>query len=317
MRLLCSLKVLHALHGVAFEAKGVKIAAVHTCSHFFAERSRSLFKRVLIPTLVLSAFAANSLLCRLALRDAQIDAATFTAVRLLSGALALQLMLRLRSPFAHTAGSWRSAAALTSYAAAFSLAYVHLTAATGALILFGAIQLTMLGVGFFRGERLSLLQGAGFVLACAGLLVLLLPGVSAPPQSSALLMLSAGVGSGIYSLRGRGQADALAVSAGNFLRTIPLALVFSALSTAPFFTPRGLGLAFVSGAVTTGAAYALWYSVVKQLNVTSAAAVQLCVPVLAGLGGVAFLSESWTSRLSIAMPLVLGGVALVLTRRRA
>jgi drug/metabolite transporter (DMT)-like permease len=276
----------------------------------------SLFKKALIPTLVLSAFAANSLLCRLALRDAQIDAATFTGVRLVSGALALQIMLRLRAPFVRIGGSWKSAAALMGYAAAFSLAYVHLTAATGALLLFGAIQLTMLGVGFFRGERLSLLQGAGFVLACGGLLVLLLPGVSAPPQSSALLMLGAGVGSGIYSLRGRGHADALAVSAGNFLRTIPLALLFSALSGAPFFTLRGLALAIVSGALTTGAAYALWYSVVKQLSVTSAAAVQLCVPVLAALGGVAFLSESWTSRLSIAMPLVLGGVALVLTRRR-
>jgi drug/metabolite transporter (DMT)-like permease len=261
-------------------------------------------------TLAMSAFAGNSLLCRLALRQTNIDAASFTTVRLVSGALFLWWLLRRRSSAAR--GDNVSALALWVYAAAFSFAYLGLTAATGALILFGTVQVTMIGTALVRGERLSPRQGAGALLAIAGLAALLLPGVAAPPWFNGLLMIGAGVAWGVYSLRGKGVADPLAATAGNFMRSVVPALLLSLL-TLPQLSLDGPGVlyAVASGALASGAGYAVWYSVLPRLSATQAASVQLCVPVLAALAGVALLGEALTTRLVLCAAVVLTGVALV------
>jgi len=272
-------------------------------------------RTLLFTALAMLAFAANSLLCRLALRDTGIDAASFTSMRLLSGAIALWLIVRRRNGSALRAGNWISAAALFVYAAAFSFAYLSLSAATGALLLFGAVQATMIGVGLWRGERLSGLQTLGLVLALAGLAGLLLPGLSAPPLLGGALMLSAGAAWGVYSLRGRGVADAAAATAGNFLRAAPLALLLSALQLSPqHLDAHGLAYAFVSGALTSGVGYVVWYSALPGLKATQAATVQLSVPVITALGGIALLGESLSWRLVLAAVAILGGIALVLRK---
>ncbi len=270
---------------------------------------------VLLTLLAMLAFAGNSLLCRQALRGTEIDAASFTTVRILSGALALLVIVRWRG--GGLGGSWASAAALFGYAAAFSFAYLSLPAGTGALLLFGAVQATMIGVGLWSGERLRPVQTGGLVIALAGLVGLLLPGLAAPPWLGAVLMLGAGVAWGIYSLRGRGAGDPTAVTAGNFLRAVPFAL---ALSLATFsrasLDPAGVGYAAVSGALTSGVGYAIWYLALRGLTATRAATVQLSVPVLAALGGVMLLGESLTARLAVASVAILGGVAMVILDRR-
>lgn len=265
----------------------------------------------------MAAFAGNSLLCRLALQQGTIDAASFTSVRLASGALFLAWLLHRRAR--PQRGNWLSALALWAYAAAFSFAYLGLSAATGALILFGCVQLTMTGTGLVRGERLHGTQWLGLVLAFAGIVYLLLPGVAAPQGHSAWLMAAAGVAWGVYSLRGRGSSDALADTAGNFVRSVLPALAVSALVLAwqPIHAePQGLLLALASGALTSGAGYAVWYSVLPRLAATQAATVQLCVPVLAAVGGVIFLGEALSLRLVVAAGVVLAGVGLVTLYRR-
>lgn len=271
------------------------------------------YARVLILTvLALVAFAGNSLLCRAALSRTHIDAASFTTVRLLAGALVLWMLVLLRGGAAVGRGSWLSALALFAYAAGFSFSYLHLSAAVGALILFGAVQSTMIGYGLWRGERLRPRQLAGLALASAGLVGLLLPGLSAPPLLNALLMLAAGIAWGIYSLRGRGAGAPLKVTAGNFMRAAPLALLLSALlSGAASFDPAGLWYAVLSGALASGVGYAIWYSALPYLKSTTAATVQLSVPVIAALGGVFFLDEPLTLRLLAASTAILGGIALV------
>ncbi len=264
------------------------------------------------------AFAGNSLLCRLALTRTAIDAASFTSIRLLSGALVLVLLVRLRAGGHRPLGSWPSAAALFVYAAGFSLAYVRLTAGTGALLLFGAVQATMISVGVLRGERLSAVQGVGLLLAYAGLIGLLLPGLAAPPLVSAALMLSAGAAWGVYSLRGKGAGDPTAVTAGNFLRAVPLAFVMSLLTASHLsLDATGAAFAVASGALASGVGYAIWYTALRDLRATNAATVQLSVPVLAALGGVIVLHEPLTLRLTIAGAAILGGVALVVLTARA
>jgi drug/metabolite transporter (DMT)-like permease len=267
--------------------------------------------------LAMLAFAGNSLLCRIALRHTGIDAASFTAVRLLSGALSLALILRLRGGGHRPAGQWISALALFTYAAAFSFAYLGLTAATGALLLFGAVQACMIGVGWWRGERLRRLQVLGFVLAVAGLVGLLLPGLSAPPWQGSGLMVLAGLAWAVYTLRGRGQGDALGVTAGNFARAVVPAAMLSLL-TLPWASLdlAGVAYAVASGAVASGMGYAIWYRALPALNVTTAATVQLSVPALAMLGGIVFLAEPLTPRLFIASVVILGGIALVVLGRR-
>jgi drug/metabolite transporter (DMT)-like permease len=266
----------------------------------------------LLTLLALFAFAGNSLLCRAALAHTGIDAASFTLVRLLSGAVVLGLLAWLRRGGGGGRGDWLSALALFAYAAAFSLAYMKLTAAAGALLLFGAVQATMIAHGLWSGERLRPLQLGGLVLACGGLVGLVLPGLSAPPVLAALLMMMAGIAWGVYSLRGRGAGDPLRVTAGNFLRAVPMAAVLALLlfrQASPNAT--GLGYAVLSGALASGVGYAIWYAALPFLKSVTAASVQLAVPVIAALGGVLLLGEPLTPRLLAASAAVIGGVALV------
>ncbi len=269
-----------------------------------------------LTVLALLAFAGNSLLCRAALRDTAIDPASFTLLRIVAGALVLALLVGLRAPAQLRAGSWTSAAALFVYAIAFSYAYIGLSAGTGALILFGAVQASMLGWALLRGERFGAVQTLGFVLAIAGLIGLLLPGLSAPPLGAALLMLLAGIAWGVYSLRGRGAGGPTAVTAGNFLRAVPLA--GAALAVALLLAPVAVQIdvpgslyAIASGALTSGLGYAIWYRALPQLRASTAATVQLSVPVITAVAGVVLLSEPLSLRLVLASIAVLGGVALV------
>lgn len=270
-------------------------------------------RTLLLTALAMLAFAGNSLLCRLALRETAIDAASFTSLRILSGALTLYLLLRLRSGNGTSAGNWFAATALFAYAAAFSFAYLSLDAGVGALLLFGAVQVSMLAWGFYRGERFQPVASAGLLLALGGLIALLLPGATAPALGGALLMLLAGVAWGVYSLLGRGVADPLAATAGNFLRAIPLALLVSALllGRASWDGP-GLIYALLSGAVTSGVGYAIWYTALGGLKAIQAATVQLSVPILAALAGSLLLGEVLSLRLLLSALAVLGGIALVL-----
>lgn len=262
------------------------------------------------------AFAGNSLLCRVALRDTSIDAASFTSIRLASGALVLWILLRTRGKQPLAAGSWPMAAMLFAYAVCFSFAYRDLTAATGALLLFGAVQLTMTVYGLFTGERLAGLRLVGVLVAVAGLVWLLLPGLSAPPVIAAGLMLAAGLAWGIYSLLGRGAGDATAATGGNFIRAVPFAAVLS-LAAASQASPDTTGLmyAVASGAVTSGLGYVLWYAALPALSATSAATIQLCVPAIAALGGAVLLAEPITARLLIASAAILGGIALTIRKK--
>jgi len=269
-----------------------------------------------LTALALLAFAGNSLLCRAALRDTAIDPASFTLLRIVAGALVLALLVGLRAPAQLRAGSWTSAAALFAYAIAFSYAYIGLSAGTGALILFGAVQASMLGWALLRGERFGAVQSLGLVLAIAGLIGLLLPGLSAPPFGAALLMLLAGIAWGVYSLRGRGAGDPTAVTAGNFLRAVPMA--GAAIAIALLLAPDAMQIdapgslyAIASGALTSGLGYAIWYRALPQLRASTAATVQLSVPVITAVAGVLLLSEPVSLRLVLASIAVLGGVALV------
>ena len=272
---------------------------------------------IVLTSLAMLAFAGNSLLCRLALAHTAIDPASFTAIRLLSGAAMLSVAVRLRGGRWRAGGNWWSALALVAYAVTFSLAYVGLSAATGALLLFGAVQATMIGVAVRRGERLHGAQFAGLALALGGLVALLLPGLSAPPIGRAALMLGAGVAWGVYSLRGQGAGEATVVNAGNFLRAAPLAVALSlALSHGATPDPAGVGYAIVSGALASGVGYAIWYAALPSLRSTTAAVVQLSVPALATLGGAALLGEPITARVVLASGAILGGIATVVLGRR-
>ena len=270
----------------------------------------------LLTAFAMTAFAANSILCRLALRGGHVDPVAFTTLRLASGALGLWLMVRL-SGRGRIGGDWGSALALTAYAAAFSFAYLTLAAGMGALLLFGAVQASMLLAGLMAGERLSLLQGGGFALAVGGLVFLVLPGIAAPPPLGAALMIAAGVAWGVYSLRGRGGSTPALATTGNFLRAAPLA----ALASLPFL-PRmhadaaGVGYALASGVLASGLGYVIWYAALRGLTATRAAVVQLSAPVLAALGGVLLLGEDFTSRLLVASLAILGGIALVVVSGR-
>jgi drug/metabolite transporter (DMT)-like permease len=277
--------------------------------------ARATSATIALTALAMAAFAANSLLCRVALRDAHIDPATFGAFRVTSGALVLACAMRLRSRPAATP-DWRAAAMLFAYVAAFSFAYLTLPAGTGALILFGAVQLTMFAVGLAGGERFAVAGWAGLALACAGLVVLVLPGVAAPPLGGAALMAVAGAAWGAYSLRGRGVADPLAATASNFLRALPLALVLGVVCVARAHADAsGVLLAIASGALTSGLGYVIWYAALRGLSALQAASVQLSVPVIAACGGTLWLDEAFTARLAVAVVAILGGIALVLTDR--
>ncbi len=275
-----------------------------------------LARLVALTSLAMIAFACNSLLCRVALKDTSIDPATFTTVRLVSGAAMLWLVTRVRQGTSAGTGNWLSALALFVYAAGFSFAYVSLPASTGALLLFGAVQATMIGHGIWAGERLLRPQLFGLMLAVGGLVGLLSPGLSAPPLSGSLLMLSAGVAWGVYSLRGKGAGDPTRVTAGNFLRAAPIAAVSSVfMHGGATLDGAGLGYAVASGALASGIGYAIWYAALPALKSTNAATVQLSVPVIAALGGIAFLGESLTLRLVMTSTAILGGIALVILKK--
>ncbi len=271
----------------------------------------------LLTLLAMIAFAGNSLLCRLALKQTGIDAASFTTIRIFSGALTLWLIMQLRTGSHRTAGSWPSALALFVYAAGFSYAYISLPAATGALLLFGAVQATMIGYGIWSGERLGMRKSAGLVCAFSGLAGLLLPGLSAPPLAGSVLMLGAGVAWGVYSLRGKGAGDPTSVTTGNFLRAVPVTAALSVI-TIPWtvLNSSGFWYAILSGALASGVGYAIWYTALRGLKATTAATVQLSVPVIAAVGGIVLLGEAVTVRLLIASTAILGGIALVIVDRQ-
>lgn len=269
------------------------------------------------------AFASNSLLCRAALKQTSIDAASFTFIRIFSGAIALWLVMNLRRKIqttrsARLGGNWISALALLLYAAGFSFAYVAVAAGTGALLLFGAVQATMILWGLHKGERLRLIQILGLIVAMAGLVVLLFPGLSAPPLFGSMLMLGAGIAWGVYSLRGKGEKNPVAATTGNFVRAVPFAAVVSIIFVRLLNVDlAGVGYAIISGAITSGLGYVIWYTVLPNLKAASAATVQLSVPVLAAAGGILLLGEPLTLRYLIASLATLGGIGLVVLEKKS
>ena len=287
----------------------------------------------LLTLIAMLAFAANSLLCRMALGEQQIDAASFTAVRVLSGALTLTLFMlphwrrggrrSLRSTHPTGVGGspvapWRTALLLFAYMIFFSFAYLSLSAGTGALLLFGAVQLTMILAAWRAGERFTPGSWLGLLLAVAGLVYLVSPGITAPDPIGAVFMLIAGLAWGLYSLLGRHARNPLEATAHNFLLAAPLAIATSVIFIGDFhISARGLGLAVASGAVASGLGYVVWYAALRGLTSTRAATVQLSVPVIAAIGGVLLLSEPVTLRLVLASAATLGGIALVLLQRTA
>jgi drug/metabolite transporter (DMT)-like permease len=274
-----------------------------------------------LTALTLVLFAANSLLCRAALAGEHADAASFTAVRLGSGAAVLAVLARRRPwpPRGERAAPWRLALALFAYAIAFSLAYRRITAGTGALLLFAAVQLTMIGAGWRRGERPRALEWAGLAAAAAGLVVLTGPGLARPDAPGALLMLAAGAAWGVYSLAGLGRGDPLARNAASFVRATPMALLAlapAAVAGAVRLDAAGAALALASGALASGGGYTAWYAALRGLSPSRAAIVQLAVPPLAAAGAVLALGERVGVRLVLASLLVLGGIALAFAARR-
>ncbi len=244
-------------------------------------------RTALFTTLALVAFAANSLLCRLALRSQAIDPATFSAVRLSAGALMLGLIVRwpTNSPPVSSGSTWTSAGFLFLYAAPFSFAYLHLSAGTGALLLFAAVQVTMVLAALTRGERPRPIQWVGLAVALTGLIYLVLPGLTAPDPLSAALMILAGIAWGLYSLRGRSTTAPLAQTAGNFARAVPMALALCLVAwPVPPIQSSGILWAVLSGAIASGIGYALWYAALRHLSAMTAAVVQLAVPILARCG---------------------------------
>lgn len=276
-------------------------------------------KAVIYTIFALVCFAFNSILCRLALKTDEIDAPVFTVIRLVSGAVVLFVILSFfnKKDAEKGAGNWLSAFWLFAYAICFSFAYLGLTTATGALILFGAVQLTMIVFALVKGERPHRLEWLGLIFALGGLVYLVLPGLESPPFWSAVLMILAGVAWGFYTLRGRGSANPLAETSGNFLRSVP----FVALAALPFLanvhlSTKGVLLAVLSGAVASGIGYSVWYAALRFHTATRAAVLQLSVPAIAALGGVVFLAETISVRLILASCLILGGIGLVIFGRK-
>jgi len=265
-----------------------------------------------LTSLTLVAFASNSILCRLALGQHLVDAGTFTLVRLLSGAIVLVSLVAIRDrrlPAFHF--RWAGAFALFAYAAPFSFAYLHIPAGAGALILFGAVQATMIGWDIFHGKRFNVPELVGLVLAVAGLATLTLPGTSAPDIGGAAFMAVAGIAWGVYSLRGKGGDDPLCATAGNFMLSLVFAIPLAVAGAGEWnVSSQGLILAAASGALASGVGYAIWYTALRGLTSTQGGIVQLLVPVLAAAGGVVFLGEAVTIRLTISGTMIVAGVLL-------
>ena len=267
--------------------------------------------------LTMAAFAANSLLCRLALKGMHMDAVSFSALRLISGAVALLLFLRLPGIPKKPEFNGLNAALLALYVFAFSLAYLSLTTAAGALLLFGTVQCMMTGWGLIRGERLTWLKSVGMLGAMAGLALLLLPGAGHPSGGAALLMMISGAAWAAYCITGKKVQNAAAATAGNFTLAVPMALVALVLSGVPIHADAaGLLLAITSGALMSGGAYLLWYSILPRLSPTTASTLQLSVPCLAALGGLIFMGETLDTRMLVAIALTLSGIGLVIAADR-
>jgi len=279
----------------------------------------TLTKTIFLSVVALIAFAGNSVLCRLALSDNAIDPAAFTIIRLVSGVFTLLplLLLSQRKVVYEKSGSWLSAFMLFAYALLFSYAYVSIDTATGALILFGAVQITLVFVSFLKGNRLSLAELSGVALALSGFVYLVLPELQKPSLGGFIMMSIAGIAWAMYTVGGQGSSNALRDTAFNFLRTIPLVIVLLVVTLSSFsLTPYGVGLAIASGAITSGLGYAIWYAALPNLTTTQAAVIQLFVPVIAAFGGSVFANEAITLRLTIAAGLVLGGIMLVIMAKQ-
>ncbi|MCH8335032.1 MAG: DMT family transporter [Proteobacteria bacterium] len=275
-------------------------------------------RAIVYTSITMLAFAGNSILCRMALRDGAIDPASFTSIRLLSGALALLLIVRLTSNKSSVRehGSWTSALVLFIYAVCFSYAYISLSVGAGALILFGFVQGTMIAMALWSGDRPNVSEWLGWLLAFGGLVWLLIPGIEAPPAAGASLMALAGIAWGVYSIRGRNQTNALLSTCSNFVYSIAFVIVLTAITVASAdLTGRGILLAIISGAITSGVGYVIWYAALKYLRTMQAALVQLSVPAIAAAGGVILLAEPVSLRLLASGALILGGISLALVQK--
>lgn len=267
--------------------------------------------------LAMIAFAANSLLCRLALKGMHMDALSFSSIRLLSGAAALYFLLRLPAVGKKPQFNGLNAVLLAIYVLAFSLAYLSLTTAAGALLLFGTVQVVMTGWGLTRGERLTWLKSVGMLGAMAGLALLLLPGAGHPSGGASLLMIISGAAWAAYCITGKRVKDAAAATAGNFILAVPIALMALLVSGKPLQADAfGVALAVTSGALMSGGAYLLWYSLLPKLTPTTASTLQLSVPCLAALGGLIFMGEAIDLRMLLAIVITLSGIGLVIVADR-
>jgi drug/metabolite transporter (DMT)-like permease len=272
------------------------------------------FKIIILTALALIAFAANSVLCRLALGDEAIDASSFTVIRLLSGAVVLLVILSAtgKPAEAPTKGSWAASLMLFIYAVTFSYAYISLDTGTGALILFGAVQITMILLSLLSGTRLHVTEWTGVAISFVGFMYLILPSVTTPSVSGFLLMTVAGIAWGIYTLKGRKSKSPLSDTTYNFIRTLPFVALLALATLGNLqYSAEGILLALISGGITSGIGYAIWYIALAGLSATQAAVVQLTVPVIAALGGLVFASEAITFRFTLSAVMVLGGVLLV------
>lgn len=276
--------------------------------------NNSLAKTAILTGLALIAFAANSVLCRLALGNEAIDAASFTVIRLLSGAIVLFLIIRYtqKNTELSTNSSWIASLMLFLYAITFSYAYISLDTGTGALILFGSVQLTMILLSLISGTRLHYTEWAGVIIAFTGFVYLILPSITTPSSVGFLLMAVAGIAWGIYTLKGRGSQNPLMDTAYNFFRTIPLVILLTIITISHAnYSSEGVLLALLSGGITSGIGYTIWYIALGGLSATQAAVLQLLVPVIAALGGIIFVSEAITVRFTISATMVLGGILMV------
>ncbi len=275
-------------------------------------------KIVFLTSLALFAFAANSVLCRLALGSGAMDAASFTVIRLITGVIVLVVIAttQYKSDLIQTRGSWDASLMLFLYAVTFSYAYILLDTGTGALILFGSVQITMILLSLISGTRLQRMEWAGILVAFSGFIYLVLPGVSAPSLSGFLLMTTAGIAWGLYTLKGRRSTNPLMDTTFNFARTIPFVIILLLLTFQNAeISLEGVVLASLSGGLASGVGYTIWYSALKGLSSIQAAVVQLSVPIIAALGGVMIMSESITFRLLLSTSLILGGIILVIFSR--
>lgn len=278
----------------------------------------AVLKTLVLTSLAMVAFAANSVLCRMALGNHAIDASSFTVLRLLSGALVLLMIVSLKKTKHQKSskGSWAASSMLFLYAITFSFAYITLDTGTGALILFGTVQILMIVVSIFRGNRLHISEWTGVIIAFAGFVYLVLPGISSPSAMGFVLMTAAGIGWGAYTLKGRGSKAPLMDTAYNFIRTIPFIAIVAAFAIKnASYSTEGIFLAILSGGIASGVGYTIWYSALGGLSAVQAAVVQLTVPIIAAFGGVIFMSEKITTRLTLSSLMILGGILLVVLGR--